>query len=261
MNLNGNHQPTIEALILSSPVPLPAGKIADLIDGATVSDVNQVIDKLNTSYVNNESSFRIREIAGGYQVYITSDYAPIVEELYSKRRSTRLSRAALETLAIISYRQPVTKMDVEMIRGVSSDSAIHTLMEKKLLTLAGRAQSVGRPLLYKTTDDFLKYFNLNSLEDLPRMEEIEELLTGKEPDNQQLLPLGPFTSSVPTEIASDRIVHLKTLKTTEHIIDPEIPDTPDEEPQQTDDADDETDSGFEEVVVGESEADTGEDHR
>ncbi len=252
MNLNGNHLPTIEALILSSPEPLPAGKIADLIENLTVSDVTRVVDRLNESYVNSQSSFRIREIAGGYQVYITREYAPLVEELYVRRRSTRLSRAALETLAIIAYRQPVTKTDIEMIRGVSSDSAIHTLMEKKLLTLAGRAQTVGRPLLYKTTDGFLKYFNLNSLEDLPRMEEIEELLTGKEPDTQPSLPLGPFVGTVPIEINLGNRANLK-LSETADIPSPAKADTPhNETPIPAIETDEEGDTSTT-AVVGEEE--------
>jgi len=83
----------------------------------------------------------------------------------------------------------VTKLDIEMIRGVASDSVLHTLLERKLITLSGRAQTIGRPLLYRTTDEFLKYFNLNAIEDLPKMTEIEELLSSREPDAQQTLPL------------------------------------------------------------------------
>ncbi|MBN2227083.1 MAG: SMC-Scp complex subunit ScpB [candidate division Zixibacteria bacterium] len=194
MNTNGNVAPIIEALIMSSPEPLPPRKIADVIADVTPSEVDRAVADLNNKYMASDSSFRIRKIAGGYQHYITENYASYIEDLNIRRRSTRLSRAALETLAIIAYRQPVTKTDVEMIRGVTSDSAIHTLLERKLVTLAGRSNAVGRPLLYKTTDEFLKYFNLNSHDDLPRMEEIEELISSKEPDNQESLPLGPFVN-------------------------------------------------------------------
>ncbi|MCX6826663.1 MAG: SMC-Scp complex subunit ScpB, partial [candidate division Zixibacteria bacterium] len=131
----------------------------------------------------------IRKIAGGYQLFIIEDYAGYIEELYTRRRNARLTHSALETMAIIAYRQPVTKQDIEMIRGVASDSVLHTLLEKKLITLSGRAQTIGRPLLYSTTDEFLKYFNLNSLDDLPKMQEIEELLSSREPNTQQLLKL------------------------------------------------------------------------
>ncbi|MFH2035773.1 MAG: SMC-Scp complex subunit ScpB [Candidatus Zixiibacteriota bacterium] len=185
-----NRLPIIESLILASPEPLPAKKIVEVVDDVTQRDIDDIVDELNIRYSKNDVSFRIRKIAGGYQSYITEDFARYVEDLFTRRRNVRLTRAALETLAITAYRQPVTKMDIEMIRGVASDSVINTLMQRKLVTLAGRAETVGKPLLYKTTDEFLKFFNLNSLDDLPRMEEIEELLIANEPTHpQQRLPL------------------------------------------------------------------------
>jgi segregation and condensation protein B len=189
MNSNGNRPAIIEALILSSPEPLPSRRIMDVVEDITTNDIEEIISELNEKYLNNDSSFRIRKVAGGYQLFIIEDYSGYVEELHTRRRNTRLTRSALETLAIIAYRQPVTKLDIEMIRGVASDSVLHTLLERKLVTLSGRAQSVGRPLLYRTTDEFLKYFNLNTIDDLPKMSEIEELLATGEPDAQQTLPL------------------------------------------------------------------------
>ena len=194
-NLNNDYRTSvIEALILSSPEPLPARKIAEVVEDMTPSQVAGAVEVLNEKYRQTDSSFRIRQISGGFQCYITEEYSPFVDELHTRRRNVRLSRPALETLAIIAYRQPVTKIDVEMIRGVASDSAIHTLLERKLVTMAGRAQTIGRPLLYKTTDEFLKYFNLNTLNDLPQMSEIEELIASDEDSSQQNLPLGPFAS-------------------------------------------------------------------
>jgi segregation and condensation protein B len=175
-----------------------------VVDGVTPGGVEEVIEELNKKYLNNDLSFRIRKIAGGYQCYIIEDYVGYVEELLTRRRNVRLTKAALETLAIVSYRQPVTKIDVEMIRGVASDSVLHTLLERKLVTIAGRAETVGKPLLYKTTDDFLKYFNLNSLDDLPRMEEIEELLATGDSESQQSLPLG-------SQLSNRSSITLKTL--------------------------------------------------
>ncbi|UCD94320.1 MAG: SMC-Scp complex subunit ScpB [Candidatus Zixiibacteriota bacterium] len=189
MNNNGLRLPIIESLILSSPEPLPARKISEIIDDISPGDIEEVVELLNERYMQNDSSFRIRQIAGGYQVYILESYSRYVEELLTRRRNIRLTRAALETLAIIAYRQPVTKTDIETIRGVASDSVIHTLLERKLITLAGRAETVGRPLLYRTTDEFLRFFNVNRIEDLPRMEEIEELLASEESDGQPSLPL------------------------------------------------------------------------
>ncbi len=208
MNNNGVRVPIIESLIMSSPEPLPAQKIAGLVDGLSTGDIDQVVDDLNEKYLNNDLSFRIRRIAGGYQFYIIEDYARHVEELFTRRRNVRLTRAALETLAIVSYRQPVTKIDIEMIRGVASDSVLHTLLERKLITIAGRAETVGKPLLYKTTDDFLQFFNLNSLNDLPRMEEIEELLATGDSELQQDLPFALRNNGAgqPVQINEDDIV-------------------------------------------------------
>lgn len=175
-------QSTIEALILASPEPLPARKIADMIDGLSPSKVSQAVAGLNTRYMQGGTSFRIREIAGGYQVYIVPEYTGYVQEMFSRRRKMRLTRAALETLAIITYKQPVTRVEIEQIRGVASDGVIHNLLEKNMITIKGRSETVGKPLQYGTTDEFLKFFGLNNLEDLPRMSEIEELLSMKNED-------------------------------------------------------------------------------
>lgn len=196
MDIHSNRLPIVEALVISASEPITSRKIAEVIDDTTPHQVEEIIGALNDKYQENDVSFRIRKIAGGYQMYILENYAGYVDELYTRRRTTKLSRAALETLAIIAYRQPVTKGDIEMIRGVSSDSAIHTLLQRKLITLSGRAKTLGRPLLYSTTTEFLKYFSLNGLDDLPRMEEIEELLAAVEPDNQQSLTLEEVKKAV-----------------------------------------------------------------
>jgi len=167
---------TIEALIMASSEPLPARKIAELVDGFSPARVGQAVASLNSRYMESGNSFRIREIAGGYQIYIVPEYAGFVQELFSRRRKLRLTRAALETLAIVAYRQPVTRVDIEQIRGVASDGVLHNLVEKNMITIRGRAETVGKPLQYGTTDEFLKFFGLNSLDDLPKMSEIEELV-------------------------------------------------------------------------------------
>jgi segregation and condensation protein B len=188
INQNGNRLPLIEALIISSPEPLATKRILEMVEDTSPAELDQLVSRLNEKYVTNDISFRIRKIAGGYQVYIIEDFARYVEELHTRRKNMRLTRSALETMAIIAYRQPVTKIEIETIRGVASDSVIHTLLERKLITLAGRSQSIGRPLLYRTTEEFLKYFNLNSIDDLPKMAEIEELLSMRDGDNQPSLP-------------------------------------------------------------------------
>lgn len=178
----------IEALIISSPDPLPVKKITDVVDDVTPSKVAKAISDLNNCYMEAGASFRIRQLAGGYQFYVVPEFAGYVQELFTRTRKLRLTRASLETLAIVAYRQPVTKADVEHIRGVASDGVLHNLLEKSLIAIKGRAKTVGKPLQYGTTNEFLKFFGLNSLADLPRMSEIEDLIKAQEPQNQTQLP-------------------------------------------------------------------------
>jgi segregation and condensation protein B len=180
----------VEALIMASPEPLPVRRIVSVLEDLTPSRAARSVADLNTAYAASGSSFRIREIAGGYQFYILPDYEGVVESLFTKRRQSRLSRAALETVAVVAYRQPTTKMDIEHIRGVASDGVLHTLLEKGLIRISGRADTVGKPLQYGTTDEFLKYFGLARIEDLPKMSEIEEMIAAQEPRRQTELEFG-----------------------------------------------------------------------
>jgi len=177
----------VEALVLSSPEPLAARKIVDVMDGLTPSQVGKTVAELNNRYMESGSAFRIRELAGGYQFYVVPEFAGFVQELFTRRRRMRLTRASLETLAIIAYRQPVTKAEIEHIRGVASDGVIHNLLRKNVIAIRGRAKTVGKPLQYGSTDEFLKFFGLASLSDLPKMSEIEELIKSREPQGQTQL--------------------------------------------------------------------------
>lgn len=182
---------TIEALILASPEPLSVRKINEVIGDVSPARIRQGVEDLNNVYMGCGCSFRIREIAGGYQVHILPDFEQPIKNLLTKQRTVRLTRAALETLAIVAYKQPVTKTDIEHIRGVASDGVIHNLMERKLILIAGRAETPGRPLLYKTSQEFLKFFGLNRLSDLPRMDEIEEMIKQADtPKEQTVLEFG-----------------------------------------------------------------------
>ncbi len=181
---------TIEALILASPDPVSVKKLSETVDNIPAARVRQAIDDLNNIYMGCGNSFRIREVAGGYQVHILPDFEQSIKKLLVKQRMVRLSRAALETLAIIAYKQPVTKIDIEHIRGVATDGVIHNLLQRQLIVISGRAESPGRPLLYKSSNEFLKFFGLNRLSDLPRMDEIEEMIRMAEgPKEQTILPL------------------------------------------------------------------------
>lgn len=179
----------IEALVLSSPEPLPARRIVQVLADVTPGQITGAVKSLNGRYEETGASFRIREIAGGYQYYILPDFAGYVEELFTRRRKMRLTRAALESVAIVAYRQPVTKVEIEHIRGVASDAVLQNLLEKNMVTIVGRAKTVGKPLQYGTTDEFLKFFGLANLEALPKMSEIEEMVALAQSRNQVELEL------------------------------------------------------------------------
>ncbi len=173
----------IEALIFSSDEPISENEIIRAIkgiDGEEIEinsdDVHSAVDELNKKYDENGNSFKIRKIANGFIFATTEINAKYVGFLSSEKSKRRLSQAALETLAIIAYKQPVTKPELEQIRGVNSDYILNTLLEKNLITITGRAETIGRPLLYGTTTEFLKYFGLYNLSDLPKPREIEEIM-------------------------------------------------------------------------------------
>jgi segregation and condensation protein B len=175
-----NYPLIIEALLFASDTPLSINKLKAVLDELPDDKIKGLVDELNRKYEENNQSFAIREIAGGYQMYTRPEYAPWINPLYSLKKAQRLSHAGLETLAIIAYRQPVVKSTLDQIRGVDSGGVIHTLLERKFITILGREESAGRPLIYGTTEEFLVYFGLKDLKDLPRIEELESLLQAKE---------------------------------------------------------------------------------
>lgn len=173
----------VEALIFAADDPLPAKDIITAIKGIDGQDtdisedeIEKTVDELNEKYLQNGNAFTILKIAEGYTFATKPDHAKYVGYLSTEKSKRRLSQAALETLAIIAYKQPLTKPELETIRGVNSDYTINTLLEKNLITIQGRAETVGRPLLYITTDEFLKYFGLRNINDLPKPREIDEIM-------------------------------------------------------------------------------------
>jgi segregation and condensation protein B len=173
----------VEALIFAADDPLPPGDIITAIKGIDGSDIEiskdeieNTVDELNVKYEQNGNAFTILKIAEGYTFATKPDHAKYVGYLSTEKTKRRLSQAALETLAIIAYKQPLTKPELETIRGVNSDYTLNTLLEKNLITIQGRADTVGRPLLYVTTDEFLKYFGLRNINDLPKPREIDEIM-------------------------------------------------------------------------------------
>ena len=167
----------VESLLMSTDVALPAAKIAQLLGIGDASDVKRHIETLNQQYEETGASFRIQAIAKGYQVLTLPVYDTWVQKLHKARAESRLSRAALETLAIVAYKQPVLRVGVEAIRGVAVGDMLARLREMDLIKIAGRAEEIGRPLLYGTTKKFLDVFGLASLDDLPKLD--EEISSGE----------------------------------------------------------------------------------
>ncbi len=168
----------VEALLMSADHPLTTKEICDVLGGdASSSEVENAINELNRFYQETERTFCIRNIAKGWRIFVKPEFSPWIRKLYASYRQERLSRAALETLAIIAYKQPITKVEVEQIRGVACDGVIKGLFEKGLIRIEGRKDVPGRPFLYVTTDLFLDYFGLSSLKDLPRLEEFDRVIS------------------------------------------------------------------------------------
>ena len=180
-------KPVIEALLFASDSPITVERIRSVIEKVELSRIRECIDELNREYEQQERCFHITEIAGGYQLATKAQFAPWIKKLYKGKRLPRLSAAALETLAIVAFRGPIIRVDIEAIRGVNVEGVLKTLLERKMVTVVGRQEGPGRPLLYATTQDFLIYFGLNSLEDLPRPKELEELMGHEENSTEQEL--------------------------------------------------------------------------
>lgn len=160
----------LEALLMSTHHPLTANRLAELVESKSIKPVRQAVAALNRQYAHTGRAFRIEQVAGGYQILTLAQFGPAVRSLHQREADAKLTKAALETLAIVAYKQPILRADVEAIRGVACGETIRSLMEKHLVRIAGRAEEPGRPILYGTTKRFLELFGLNSLKDLPEPE-------------------------------------------------------------------------------------------
>ncbi len=178
-----------EALLFATPEPLDYRKISRFLGKVSKAEIGVIIQKLNEKYTEGGHSFRIREIAEGYQLCLLPNMTMAVEKFLKRQRERRLTQAGLETLAVIAYKQPVTKGEIEHIRGVTVDGPLNTLLERKLVTIAGRSDKIGHPLLYGTTKKFLEYFGLNNLKELPQLEEFAETYRVKKKIPQEELAL------------------------------------------------------------------------
>lgn len=160
----------VEALLFASDTPLEADRIREVLDLAEVAEARGLVDELRARYDRADSALTITEVAGGYRMVTRAEIAPWLMKLAKSRTKARLSRPALEALAIVAYRQPVSRPEVDAIRGVNSEGVLDNLLERRLLRIAGRKEAPGRPFLFETTREFLVAFGLRDLADLPKVE-------------------------------------------------------------------------------------------
>ena len=166
----------IEAVLMTADSPVTPGRLADLLSDASGRDIRDAIDELKSLYDAAGHAFTIVELAGGFQLATRRPFAPWIRKFHQTRTSVRLSQAALETLAIVAFKQPLTRIEVDNMRGVGSGGVLHTLMEHNLVRIVGRSDGIGKPMLFGTTREFLSVFGLKSLADLPKPKELEELM-------------------------------------------------------------------------------------
>ncbi|MEE8359667.1 MAG: SMC-Scp complex subunit ScpB [Candidatus Omnitrophota bacterium] len=164
----------VEVLLFVSENPLGIDNIVKVLDGFDKDSTRSIIEELNDDYAKTGRAFSAVEVGGGFQILTDPFYAPWVRKLFSKDKKHRLSAPSLETLAIIAYKQPATRADMESIRGVNIEGVLETLLERDLVRVVGRREIAGRPFVYGTTKNFLMQFGMNSLEDLPKLKDFDE---------------------------------------------------------------------------------------
>jgi len=173
---DNNLKGILESLLFASDTSLSVKRMKELLPQIDTTTIRDTLKKLQETYEKTHSALEIVEVGGGYQIVSKKDYAPYIQLLYKGRMASRLTQRAMETLAIIAYKQPITKQEIESIRGVNVDGVVKTLLERDLIMIKGRQKAPGNPLLYGTSRKFLIYFGLKSLNDLPKLKEIDELL-------------------------------------------------------------------------------------
>jgi len=187
-------RPVLEALLFASGDPLPAKRVCDIVEGTTVEEVKATLQDLSVDLLTR--GIRLVEVAGGWQLRTAPEHQRYVRKLF-RERPQRLTRAATETVAIVAYKQPVTRMEIETVRGVDSGAVLESLVERRLVKVIGRKDVPGRPLVYATTKEFLELFGLRSLRDMPTLPELGS-------DFERMSEQGGFT-----EAESARILPLE----------------------------------------------------
>lgn len=178
----------VEALLFASDTPLPAAKLAALTGAASSRRILAAIGALSKFYGESERGFAIVEVAGGYQLATLPEFSSVVSRLYKGRKKAKLTLPALETLAIIAYKQPISRMQIEAIRGVNCDGVLATLMEREIISISGRGEGIGKPYLYSTTKKFLEYLGLKDFGDLPSFDDLERRFALDAESSKPLVP-------------------------------------------------------------------------
>ena len=189
----------VENVLLAADQPINASELSKIfLDGTDKNQLQSILDELKEEY--NSRNLQIMEVADGYQLCTRHEYNDWIRKYLKLDRSSRLSQPSLDTLSIIAYKQPLTRQEVDDIRGVDSSGVLKTLLEKKVIGPAGRKKVPGRPIMYRTTQKFLEYFGLKDLSDLPTLEDLREEMEGEDPPLQTQIEF--FTSEVPESSSS-----------------------------------------------------------
>lgn len=170
-----NKKALLEAMLFIEDKPMPLDKLAVSLQLEGIRELRALVEELEKDYENRGSGLQINEIAGGYQISTRSELGKYLKFFYLQKNKPKFSKSAIETLAIIAYKQPITRLEIEEIRGAGIGNSLKVLLERKLIRIDGRKNVVGHPLLYSTTKDFLIYFGLKSLDALPTIKEIREM--------------------------------------------------------------------------------------
>lgn len=184
-----NLKSVIEALIFACEKPITLEQIKKVLDTADNGALGKTIEELKNEYTAGNRGIRIAEVAGGFQMVTASNFAPFLKKLFKNRYSDKLSRQALETLAIIAYKQPLTKAEIESLRNVNIDGVMKNLLDKNLIRICGRKKVAGRPFVFGTTREFMEHFGLKSLQDLPKIEDFTVLAQQKEAEQDDIEPI------------------------------------------------------------------------
>lgn len=188
----------LEALLFATDSPLTVARLKKILPGVEAAEIRAAVNELEQDYAAAGHAFTVVEFGGGWQIASRPEFSPTVEKMLKTRRFTRLSKAGLEVLAIVAYRQPITRLQIDEIRGVNSSGALSTLTERSLITVVGRSQGVGNPLLYGTTREFLNHLGLKGLGQLPGLPEMEGVMGDKD-------ELRAFANQVGREVTEEEL--------------------------------------------------------